>query len=268
MEKREILQFLAVLEGLPEEEEGDEKKISFWVKFRIKITRFFIGRFPNYFIMLVLPVIIGVLISIIFLTLIDSETEKEKVGLIMASILLAAGLLLFVIIYFLVSNEAKKIEKKLFRKTKVCLECQDKKVRKDFPYCSQCFQQAILKTSVLREETESKVRKALELGLKGQAEGSINYFLENLPGLIKFLIEKKKKVQAERTLEELRKVFPQAQLFSPNGFEKYPLDSNEPAVNIPLLGLEVLEKFGKLLDLLDLKGKPELKQIEKGGENK
>lgn len=166
---------------------------------------------------------------------------------------------------FLGTLEGKSIKKGVYQKARICLECKDRKVKRDSPYCPQCFEQAIERIFHLEEETKGKIQKSLELGLEKQAEGTVNYFLENLPEPIKFLIEEKRQIQANQILEELRKEFPRAELLNPEDFDEYPVDTNEPEVNIPLEGLEVLEKLEKLLgrQVIAIGGK-EVKQLKNG----
>ncbi len=115
----------------------------------------------------------------------------------------------------------------------------------EIPYCETCMEKAWDKSEELIKEAEKRIELIKKCRLEGQARGAKEWLRENLPDPIKWLFQ-------QAILSNLKKIFPQAQFFDPNKhfFVQHPLDSDDPSVNIPSEGLEVLE----VLDRLELIG--------------
>lgn len=267
MEKSEFVQKLEVLpeiKFLPQEK-IKERKVSFGLKLKIKILTFF-----KFFTQLIsnngwltaigaciILLVLATFPAVFTLWLIGSLSLDTSLKVWVFSGVSLGYFLLGLIIIFLAALTRKEIEKEIYKKSGICLTCQSKKVKKDFPYCSLCFKRAIEETGLLKQEAEQKIKKALDFGLEGQAKGAVKYFLENLPEPIKFIIEKNKEIEAGQILIELQKILPEARVFKPEGFVKYRLDSAAPEANIPVEGFETLERLKILF---------ENKQLKKGGE--
>jgi len=132
-------------------------------------------------------------------------------------------------------------EKEEKEEGKKCRKCKKRKKIPGTPYCQECFEKGLAELPELISETEKRIKLAKNLGLEEQAKGAKKWFLQNLPEPIKWMLQ-------QAVLENLKKHFPQAKVFNPTfWFDKYPLDTNSPEVNIPSEGLELLQKKTKII---------------------
>jgi len=117
-----------------------------------------------------------------------------------------------------------------------CRSCHNEQsISPEVPFCKSCLEAGLKEVAELADETEKKIKLAKELGLDKQAQGAKKLFSENLPEPIKWFFQ-------QEALVHLKQCFPQAKPFNPSGFVRFPLNIDNPEVNIPVEGLELLKR--------------------------
>ncbi len=131
---------------------------------------------------------------------------------------------------------------KIKNKCQICRK--NEKSCPEIPYCEECFKISFEKTQALIDEAEQRISLANKLGLIKQVEGVKKWFIQqSLPEAVRWILEKQKIVQQKEIINQLREHFPSARLFDSSGFDKFPIDSDRPDLNIPKEGLELLVRM-------------------------